>query len=111
MRVNEIRRIAKELNRHVAILMDIQGPKIRTGMFKDGEIELEAGQTFVFDQLEEEGDNKRVYTTYKTMYQDVNEGDQILLDDGKMEVLVTAVEGSNVITEVVTGGILKNKKE
>ena len=64
---------------------------------QDGEIELETGQTFVFDQLDEEGDNKRVYTTYKTMYQDVNEGDQILLDDGKMEVLVTAIEGSNVI--------------
>lgn len=110
IRVQDIRAIAKELNRHVAILMDIQGPKIRTGMFKGGEALLEQGQKFVFDQLEEEGDNNRVYTTYKTMYQDVKEGDQILLDDGKMEVLVTSVDGSSVITEVITGGVIKNKK-
>ena len=110
VRIDDIRRIAKELKRHVAILMDIQGPKIRTGIFKDGEVQLESGQKFVFDQLEEEGDSKRVYTTYNTMYQDVTEGDQILLDDGKMEVLVTAVEGTKVVTEVITGGILKNKK-
>lgn len=109
-RVDQIREIAKEVDRNVGILMDVQGPKIRVGKFKGGEAELKEGQTFIFDQKEEEGDNKRVSTTYETIHKDVKIGDQILLDDGKMEVVVREIRGSEVVTEVQHGGIIKNKK-
>ncbi len=108
--IADIRKISQEVDRPVAILMDIQGPKIRVGVFKDGQIILEKGQKFVFDQEPEEGTSQRVNTTYKTIYKDVKAGDQILLDDGKMEVKVLAVVDTKVETEVITGGVLKNKK-
>jgi len=108
--IEDIRRISVEVDRPVSILMDIQGPKIRVGVFKEGQITLVKGQKFTFDQVPEEGNSERVNTTYKTIYKDVKPGDQILLDDGKMEVKVTAVIEDRVETEVITGGILKNKK-
>lgn len=108
--IQVIRKNSEDLERPVSILMDIQGPKIRVGVFKDSQIELVKGQRFTFDQEAAEGTNERVSTTYKTIHQDVRPGDQILLDDGKMEVKVVAVEMDRVETEVITGGILKNKK-
>ncbi|PCJ21243.1 MAG: pyruvate kinase [Candidatus Cloacimonadota bacterium] len=108
--ITMIRSLNKELKKNVGILMDLQGPKVRVGKFENDQIELENGQIFTFDQNEELGTNERVSTTYPTIYQDVKRGDQILLDDGKMEVRVLEVSGTSVITKVIQGGILKNKK-
>ena len=108
--VTDIREIAAEVNRTVGILMDIQGPKIRVSTFEEGQVELKQGDVFSFDHDSAPGNQKRISTTYETIYKDVKEGDSILLDDGKMEVRVISVEDSVVKTEVVTGGILKNKK-
>jgi pyruvate kinase len=109
-RVSDIREQAKEVGRNVAIMMDVQGPKIRVGMFKKGQVLLEVGQTFIFDQNPEEGDESRVNTTYKTVHKDVKVGDLILLDDGKLELIVQDIQDDRVIAEVIIGGILKNKK-
>jgi pyruvate kinase len=109
-RVSDIRAMAKAEGRNVAILMDIQGPKIRVGQFKDGSITLQEGQEFTFDQNPEPGDGFRISTSYETIHKDVKAEDQILLDDGKLECRVKEVDGDRVITEVVTGGVLSDKK-
>lgn len=108
--IHIIRSLNKELNKNVGILMDLQGPKVRVSKFENDEVELVNGQTFTFDQKDELGTNTRVNTTYDTIYQDVKRGDQILLDDGKMEVRVLEVSGTSVVTKVIQGGVLKNKK-
>jgi len=109
-RVSDIREMAKAESRNVAILMDVQGPKIRVGQFEGGSITLEEGQEFIFDQNEDLGNDKRVSTSYRTIHKDVSEGDLILLDDGKLECLVKAIDGENVITEVLVGGTLSDRK-
>lgn len=110
-RLTLIRQINEENNLNLAILQDLQGPKIRIGNMaqKDGEI-IYAGSRLVFTNEDILGTAERVSTPYDGMYNDVNIGDRILMDDGKLEVLVTGIEGSNVITEVVYGGPLKSKK-
>ena len=67
-RVTDIREIARSEGRNVAILMDVQGPKIRVSQFEDGSVTLEEGQTFTFDQEDKPGDNTRVSTSYKTIH-------------------------------------------
>ncbi|MCO4783096.1 MAG: pyruvate kinase [Candidatus Cloacimonetes bacterium] len=108
--IQQIRSLNHELKKNVGILMDLQGPKVRVSKFENDEVELVKGQTFTFDQKEELGTNVRVATTYDTIYKDVKRGDQILLDDGKMEVRVLEVSGTSVVTKVIQGGVLKNKK-
>lgn len=110
-RLTKIREINEENGLNLAILQDLQGPKIRIGNMaqKDGEI-IYAGSRLVFTNTEVLGTAERVSTPYDGMYNDVNIGDRILLDDGKLEVRVTGIEGSDVITEVVYGGPLKSKK-
>ena len=109
-RVTDIREIAKSEGRNVAILMDVQGPKIRVGQFEEGSVVLEEGQEFTFDQDEKPGNETRVSTSYKTIHKDVKEGDLILLDDGKLECEVLRIEDDQVITKVLVGGPLKDKK-
>src|ERR1041385_2657173 len=105
-----VKEIATKTGRTVAILCDLQGPKIRVGKFKEGKIALEKGQTFVLDAAAEIGDGQRVGLDYKELPQDVDAGSLLLLDDGKIVLEVTDVRGSEVHTRVRHGGVLSNNK-
>ncbi|MBK6264658.1 pyruvate kinase [Marivirga sp. S37H4] len=105
-----IKEINKEWGTNVSVLQDLQGPKIRLGEIKDGEVEIKEGDEFIVTTQEMVGDNKKASTTYLGLPSDVKKGDQILIDDGKIELLVKYVEGWNVHTMVVYGGMLKSKK-
>lgn len=105
-----IREVGREKDYHVGILQDLQGPKIRIGLMKDGGVEIEDGQELIITTEEVEGDNKRVSTVYTEIVNDVNAGDTILIDDGNIELKTVAVKNNEVVTEVVHGGILKSRK-
>jgi pyruvate kinase len=105
-----VRAEADRRGKAIAILLDLQGPKIRVGKIKDGQIELRPGSELTITTEEMLGEPGRVSTTYKLLPHDVKVGDQILLDDGYMSLAVTAVSDKEVKTIVVSGGILKNNK-
>ncbi|HEY2736263.1 MAG TPA: pyruvate kinase [Polyangiales bacterium] len=106
-----VRSEAEKRGRAIAALLDLQGPKIRVGKFEKGQIELRPGaELTITTDTSVIGDVKRVSTTYSLITRDVKPGDQILLDDGYMALAVTAVDGHDVKTVVVSGGILKNNK-
>jgi pyruvate kinase len=111
-RVSEVRRVSAELGLDIGIMGDLQGPKIRVAKFANGPIELLDGAQFVLDPDlgEHEGDTGQVGTSYRRLAQDVAPGDMILLDDGQIEMRVTAVEGTRVVCEVSVGGRLSDNK-
>lgn len=111
-RLARVREIAAQLGRSVAALGDLQGPKIRVARFKEGAVYLEEGQPFVLDMAmdSDAGDIHSVGCDYKTLADDVSAGDRLLLDDGRVVLDVTRVEGKQVHTEVVVGGKLSNHK-
>jgi len=109
-RIDTIRSVSEDNDYHVAMLQDLQGPKIRIGLMKDGGVEITSGQELVITTEEIEGDNKRVSTVYKEIVNDVAPGDTILIDDGNIELKTKSVTGNEVTTEVVHGGILKSRK-
>ena len=106
-----VRAEADKHGRAIAVLLDLQGPKIRVGRFANGEVELTPGAEFtITTDTTVVGDKNRVSTSYGGITSDVKVGDQILLDDGFLSLAVTGVEGSEVHTVVVSGGVLKNNK-
>ena len=108
-----IREINDEYGLNLTILQDLQGPKIRTQLVENNGVELVAGNPFIFAMDENLlGTAEKVGTTYTSMYLDVKVGERILMDDGNLEVKVTAIDydKKEVLTEVVYGGILKSKK-
>jgi len=111
MRLQRIRQINADHNLNLCILQDLQGPKIRIGNVesKDGVL-LETGNELTFTNDDIIGTAERVSTPYKDMYRDVHPGERILMDDGKLEVRVLRTEGTDVVTEVVYGGMMKSKK-
>jgi pyruvate kinase len=109
-RATLVKEIARKTGRTVAIMCDLQGPKIRVGKFKDGKVTLAKGQAFTLDAACEMGDEQRVGLDYKELPQDVSEGSILLLDDGKIVLEVTAVRGEQVRTTVRHGGVLSNNK-
>ena len=109
-RLNEVRAAAKEAGKPVAILVDLQGPKIRLARFKAGPYDLSRGDIFTITTDEVEGTKDRVGTTYKGLPGDCKPGDRILIDDGKVTVEVTEVKGSDVVTKVIEPGAVSNNK-
>ena len=112
---NNLRAAAKATGRNVAALVDLQGPKIRCGWFKknaDGEdkVQLTEGQEFVITTDDIEGDEHITSTTFKGLPGDCHAGDPILIDDGKVRLEVTKVEGNNVYTKVVVAGPVSSHK-
>jgi len=106
-----VRTEAERRGRAVAVLLDLQGPKIRVGRFEKGAVELRPGAEFtITTDPDVIGDEHRVSTTYTLLPRDVRPGDQILLDDGYLTLAVTAVHDREVKTVVVAGGTLKNNK-
>ena len=111
-RSREVRQIAKGLGRTVAVLADLQGPKIRIARFKDESVMLRAGTRFVLDADlgSDDGDEIQVGLDYQELPNDCRKGDVLLLDDGRVILRVVEVIGSQVVTEVLTGGKLSNNK-
>jgi pyruvate kinase len=109
-RASLVKELATKTGRTVAILCDLQGPKIRVGKFKDGRVTLEKGQRFVLDAEAPVGDEQRVGLDYKELPRDVGPGAVLLLDDGKIVLDVTDVRGDQVHTVVRHGGVLSNNK-
>ncbi len=109
-RADLVKDISRKTGRTVAIMCDLQGPKIRIGKFKEGRITLEKGQRFVLDAACELGDAARVGLDYKELPRDVEPGAVLLLDDGKIVLDVTDVRGDEVQTKVRHGGVLSNNK-
>lgn len=107
---HRIRRISDELNRPIAILQDLQGPKIRVGKIEGGGTMLVEGERFALTTEEVLGNSERASISYRDLARDVQIGERILLDDGLLELRIVAIEGNDVITEVVIGGLLKDRK-
>ena len=109
-RATLVREVARALGREVAIMTDLQGPKIRIGKFAQGKVEIVPGARFVLDAECESGDATRVGLDYRELVHDVGPGSVLLLDDGLIKLDVETVEGSRIVTRVVQGGILSNNK-
>lgn len=109
-RVDWVREAAEETGQAVAVLVDLQGPKIRLGTFESGPVLLEQGDIFTITTEDVPGDKELVSTTFKGLPGDCNPGDLILIDDGKVQVRVKEVNGPEVVTEVLIGGTVSNNK-
>ena len=106
----DVRRASDELGHAVGILADLQGPKIRTGRFKDGSVMLENGARFTITNRDVEGTKDEVGTTYAGLPGDVGPNDMILIDDGKLALRVLESDETDIVCEVVEGGVLSNNK-
>lgn len=111
-RAKQVRNIAAKHGQHVAILGDLQGPKIRISTFKDSKILLTIGDKFTLDSElpKGEGNQDAVGLDYKNLPNDVSIGDVLLLDDGRVQLQVESVQGNKVHTKVTVGGPLSNNK-
>ena len=109
-RMDRVREAAKEAGVPIAILVDLQGPKIRLARFKAGPHDLVRGDIFTITTDEVEGTKERVGTTYKGLPGDCKPGDRILIDDGKVTVEVVEVKGNDVVTKVIEPGAVSNNK-
>lgn len=111
-RAEEVRALAVELDTTVAVLADLQGPKIRVARFADGAVQLASGARFVLDAEHpaDDGHAERVGLDYPHLAADCHPGDVLLLDDGRITLKVLDIEWQAVITEVIQGGSLSNHK-
>ena len=109
-RLDRVREAAKEAGKAVAILVDLQGPKIRLARFENGPHELARGDIFTITTDDVPGTKERVGTTYKGLPGDCKPGDFIMIDDGKVTVQVIEVKGNDVITKCIFPGAVSNNK-
>jgi pyruvate kinase len=109
-RANLVREAAAACGKEVAIMADLQGPKIRVGKFENGKIELEIGQKFILDSSCGMGNDERVGLDYKELPRDLKPSDVLLLNDGLIVLVVEKVIGSEIHTVVKIGGELSNNK-
>jgi len=110
--VKSIREVAAELQENIGILIDLQGPKIRIGKFVNGKIKLAIGQQFILDfgGRAYQGNEQSVSVDYVELIDDLTIGDQLILDDGRVVVLITAIQDKQVITKVLIGEFLSDNK-
>ncbi|MDR6416918.1 pyruvate kinase [Pseudarthrobacter sulfonivorans] len=103
-----VRKAAAELTKPVVIMADLQGPKIRLGRFGGGPHALAVGDTFTIEDVP--GTRDICSTTLKSLTEDVNVGDALLIDDGKVALRATAVDDGKVVAQVTVGGMVSNNK-
>jgi pyruvate kinase len=108
--IGRIRAVEARSGRPIGILADLQGPKLRVGKFANGSVELKAGQTFTLDNRDEPGDENRVYLPHPEILQSVNVGDRLLIDDGKLHLKAVECDGSRIVTQVIAGTKISDKK-
>jgi pyruvate kinase len=108
--IESIRQVGHELNKPMAIMQDLQGPKIRVQDFEKGQVELKTGSEFILTTRELEGNEKIASVSFDTFHRDVKIGDLVLLDDGLLKLRVNKIDGTDVHCQVLFGGKLSNKK-
>ncbi|PWK13875.1 pyruvate kinase [Tumebacillus permanentifrigoris] len=110
-RIRNIRQASEEVGKAVAIMLDIKGPKIRTGMVRDGAVELQNDQKIILttEQIEL-GDEHRISISYEGLTEDVSPGSDLRIDDGLIGLVVEKIEGPDIHCRVTNGGTLKNRK-
>ena len=109
-RLELVRAAAKKLDRPVALLQDIQGPKLRVGQFADGQLPVRTGQQVVVTSRPVLGRDSTIPTPNKPLPRNVKPGETILIDDGRVRLQVEVVRGSDVIARVISGGVIKDHK-
>jgi pyruvate kinase len=109
-RLREVRKAAEQAGRNVAVLADLQGPKIRLGRFAEGPVEWATGERVRITVDDVEGTHDRVSTTYKQLAADVKPGDRLLVDDGNVALVAVEVDAVDVVCDVVEGGKVSNNK-
>lgn len=105
-----IRSIEETVQSPIAVLADLQGPKLRIGQFKDGSINLNVGDTFIMDSHDEPGDHVRVHLPHPELFAAAQPGIDLLLDDGKIRLRVDSISAHQIVTKVLIGGKLSNRK-
>ncbi len=110
VKIDLIKKVRDELDIPVAILLDTKGPEIRLKKFKNGKVELKAGQKFVLHTDDVEGDENQVSITYANLPQDVKAGTRLLIDDGLIEMEVTSVKSTTISCIVKNGGPVSDRK-
>ncbi len=109
--IQNVLELNRELNTNVALLADLQGPKLRVGEMENGSVELKEGQDFLLVTLPCSGTSERAYISYELLARDVKRGDLILVDDGKISLEVMETNGKDTVrTRVLTGGPLSSRK-
>jgi pyruvate kinase len=109
-RLKTIREIESELAFPIGVLADLQGPKLRCGVFVDGKVDLKKGQHFILDSNPEAGNCERVYLPHPEILKVLKPNQFLLLDDGKIKLKVLQATPDKVITQVIAGGALSNRK-
>ena len=110
IRYEIVRDIEREVGRPIAILADLQGPKLRIGKFANGKISLTAGSKFTLDRDSADGNEKRVSLPHQELFDVITAGQSLSLDDGKLRLRVIDSDGYSIRTEVITGGFLSDRK-
>ena len=108
--IRRIRRVAKEMDKNVAILADLCGPKIRVGKFKDGAVMLKNGAEVEITTKAVLGTEKLIPSQYLKIDKEARIGDKVLLDDGNLELKIISKTNGNLRARVINGGLLKNHK-
>lgn len=108
--VEHIRALEKKHDRPSTILVDLQGPKLRIGTFTDGKVKLKTGGTFILDNNKEGGDAKRVFLPHPEIFEALEPGTRLLLDDGKLVLRVVKVSPTRIEAKIEVGGELSNRK-
>ena len=111
-RIKTIRKVSSELDLHIGILQDLQGPKVRLGRFKDGPVKVKKGDLFSLTSKNVECNKEIANVTYEKLTDEVSVGKRILLDDGRVEMIVESVDNKEnlLICKVTVGGVLSNNK-
>ena len=109
--INLIRELNSELNSHVAILGDLQGPKLRVGMIENGAVKIKEGDVITFTNEDVLGNKDKVFMTYKRFADDVKEGEIILIDDGKLQLKIVSTDGEKIVkAKALNDGVLSSRK-
>ena len=110
VRIDSVKKLREELDLPIAILLDTKGPEIRTGNFSKGPVTLESGQEFTLTTEDIDGDSTRCSVTFKTLPQELEEGNKILIDDGLIELRVKSLTDTDVVCKVINGGNVSSHK-
>lgn len=108
--VGRIRAVEAKVGRPIGILADLQGPKLRVGLFAKGKEELAPGQLFTLDDDPAPGDATRVYLPHPEILSAVQPGDRLLIDDGRLALVAEKADGKSIVTRVISGTTISNKK-
>ncbi|NLW55743.1 MAG: pyruvate kinase [Firmicutes bacterium] len=109
-RVERFKRVRDSLKLPIPLLLDTKGPEIRTGRFTHGETSLKKGERFILSNEDIIGDQTKCSVTYKDLHKDVKKHDRILLNDGRVELMVERIEGSDIHCVILNGGVIRNNQ-